>query len=83
MHDPAVATGILDLGGQQGGPGVGGAVMAHQGGQRLRAQQRRVPREDDHIFFLVVVIGQAGESHGERVAGARLRLLLDELDLHG
>ena len=58
-------------------------MVAHQRGQRLWAQQRRVPREDDHILFLVVVIGQAGEPDGERVAGARLRLLLDELDLHG
>ncbi len=70
MHHPAVAPGILDFGGQQRGAGIGGTVVAHQRGQRLWAQQWRVPREDDHILFLVVVVGQAGEPDGERVAGA-------------
>ena len=83
MHHPAVPPGILYFGGEHRRARIGGPVVPHQRGQRLGAQEGRVAREDDDILFLVVVIGQAGEPEGERVAGARLRLLLDELDLHG
>ena len=58
-------------------------MVAHQRGQRLRAQERGVARQHHHVLLFVVVVGQAGEPDRQRVARARLRLLLDELDLHG
>ncbi len=83
MDDPAVAERVLDHRGEQGGAGVLGAVGPHQCGQGLRAQQRRVPRQDHHVLHLVVIVGQPGQPHGQRVAGAGAAQLLDELDLHG
>ena len=84
VHDPPVPGGVLDHGRQQGGAGVLGPVGPHQRGQRLGAQQRRVPGEDHHVLDLVViVVGQPRQPDGQRVAGPGPGQLLHELDLHG
>ena len=64
MDHPAVAVRIRHLGREEGGPGVLDAVRSDERGQGLRAQERRVTRQDDDVLHLVVVVGQAGQSDG-------------------
>ena len=79
-HDAAVAGRIVDPGGQQRGRGVGVAVLGGQPGQGLGPEQRDVARHDDQVVLEVEVVGEGGERHADRVAGAPLVGLLDELD---
>ena len=66
-HDAAVAGGVVEPGGEDRAGGVGAAVLAHQRGDRVGPQQRRVAREHQHVDVVVevVVVGQAGEADGD------------------
>ena len=48
-HHPSVPGGVGELGGQQGGGGVGRPVLVHQRGQGGRTQQGRVAGQDHHV----------------------------------
>ena len=80
--DAAVAGGVVDAGGEDRAGGAGVAVLGHEGGHGLGAQQRRVAREHEHVavVLVVVVVGEAGEPDRDGVAGALLAVLLDELE---
>ena len=55
--------------------------MCHEGGEGGRTQQRSVAGQHDHGVGVVgIVVGQGGETHADRVAGAALHRLLDEVD---
>ena len=58
-------------------------MLADELGDGAGPQQRRVAREHEHVEVVVevVVVGQAGEAHGEGVAGAALHVLLHELEV--
>ena len=47
--DPAVARGVLELGGQEGGGSAGGAVVLHELPQRLCGEERRVAGQDQNV----------------------------------
>ena len=51
-------------------------------GQRLGPQQGDVAGDDDQVVLEVGVVGEGGEGDADRVAGAALDGLLDELDRH-
>ena len=67
-HDAAVAGGVVEPGGEDRARGVGAAVLAHQRGDGVGPQQRRVAGEHEHVEVVVevVVVGQAGEADRER-----------------
>ncbi len=79
-HDPAVAGGIVDPGGEQRRGGVGAAVLGGQLREGLGPQQGRVAHHDDQVVLEVEVVGEGAERDAGGVAGAALALLLDELD---
>ncbi len=80
-HHPAVAGGVLHAGCQQGAGRFGLTMSAHQGGDGLGPQQRRVARQDEHVAVVIeIVVGESGEPDADRVAGSPLHALLDELE---
>ena len=79
-HDPAVPGRVGHPGGEQRSGGVGPAVLGGQPGQCLRPQERDVAGHHDEVVLEVVVEGVGGEGHADRVTGAALAVLLDELD---
>ena len=80
-HHAVVSGGVGQYGGEQRGRGPGVAVVAHQGGQRGRAHERRVAgKHHDVAVGVDEAVGEGGEPDGQRVAGPELRGLLDELD---
>ena len=85
-HDPAVAGGVVEPGGEQGAGRPGQAVLADERGDRLGPHQRRVAGQHHDVAVVGVeaqVVGQAGQAHRHRVAGAPLDALLDELERDG
>ena len=78
----AVAVGVVQEGGQEGGGGVALPVEANQGGQGLGPQKGGVAGQDDDIDVVIVelVVGQPGQAHGGGVPGPPLDPLLHELD---
>ena len=81
-HDPAVAGGVGDPGGEHGAGGARSARCSRdERGDRLGPQQRRVAGQHEDVAVVVeVVVGEAGEPDGDGVAGAALDVLLDELE---
>ena len=79
-HDAPVSGRVVELGGEDGGRGVGQAVLGGELGERLGPQQRGVAGEDEDVVFAVEVEAGPGEADAGRVAGAALEALLDELD---
>ncbi len=76
-----VAGGVGQHRGEQRRRRPGGAMVAHQRGQRGGAHQRRVAGEHHDVAVGVdEPVGEGGEPDGEGVAGPELRGLLDELD---
>ena len=54
-------------------------MLGDEGRHRLLAEQRRVAGEHEHVEVVVeVVVGQAGQTDRDGVAGAALDGLLDE-----
>ena len=62
-------------------------MLEDEGGERLGPHQRGVAGQDQHVAVVgveaEVVVGEAGQAHGDGVARAALDALLDELERHG
>ena len=71
-HDAPIARGIFDFGGKNRRGGAGFPVRARQRGERFRADQRRIARQQDGELR---ARGNRAPRHQHRVARAALRLL--------
>ena len=76
-QNTAVAGGVLDDGGQNGGRGVAVAVRLQKRAQRSRADERGVSRQHQHVLDAVA---DGAARHQQGVSRAMLRLLQDCLD---
>ena len=77
-HDAPVAGGVVELGGEQRGRGVGETVLGREDRERFGAQQGDVGAKHDHVV-VVDGVGERGECDARGVAGAARDALLDEL----
>jgi hypothetical protein len=73
--DAAVAGRVGEHGRQQRHGGAGGAVIAHQGGERVGIQQRHVAGEDEDVAG---ELGHGGEGDLDGAAGAGDLVLVDD-----
>ena len=82
--DAAVAGGVVDAGGEQRAGRPGEAVLHDEGGEGVGPHERGVAGQDHDVAVVGVgvaeVLGEAGQAHGDGVAGAPLDPLLDELE---
>ena len=82
-HDPAVAGGVVEHGGEDRAGGAAGAVAGDEGARSWSAAAaacRRGGRGRRRLVVVAVVVGEGGEGDRDGVAGAPLDVLLDELE---
>src|ERR1700675_1228001 len=75
-NDAAIVRGIVEYGGENRRGGFASAVRVEQGGKRCGAQQRSVPRDDNHQFG---ALANRAPRNLDGVARSALRLLKNRL----